>query len=173
MHVCHENAAYYVVHKHLNAADTALQRMLRSLICFVPFLIAIFLTLAVSLADASQEQCVMACTNWSRVIEHCRWEYINRFKHNQHNYNYNNKFVGCLCRGETAAGSIGNNTISASVGVCLNCHTTPGLVKRDLRDLLQLCTVQAQNGTAADALHYRPQGYHTNITEPQPYEYQY
>lgn len=39
--------------------------------------------------------------------------------------------------------------------------------------LLQLCTVQAQNGTAADALLYRPQGFHTNITEPQPYEYQY
>ncbi|KIR59663.1 hypothetical protein I314_04659 [Cryptococcus bacillisporus CA1873] len=55
-----------------------------------------------------------------------------------------NEFVGCLCRGETAAGGIGNKTISASAGVCLNCRTTPG-----------------------------PQGFHTNITEPQPYEYQY
>ncbi|OWZ51148.1 hypothetical protein J007_02276 [Cryptococcus neoformans] len=147
--------------------------MPRSVICFVPFLIAVFLTLAISLVDATQEQCVMACTNWSLVIEHCRWTYVNRFLNNQHDYTYNNQFVGCLCKGETATGSMGNNTISSSVGLCLNCHTTPGLVKRDLKNLLQLCAVQAQNGTAADAMHYRPQGYHTNITEPQPYEYQY
>ncbi|WVO19332.1 uncharacterized protein IAS62_000611 [Cryptococcus decagattii] len=147
--------------------------MQRSIISFMPFLIAVFLTLAVCLVDASEEKCVMACTNWSRVIEHCRWEYLNRFRNNQHDYTYSNEFVGCLCRGETAAGGIGNKTISASAGVCLNCRTTPGLVRKDLITLLQLCTVQAQNGTAADALLYRPQGFHTNITEPQPYEYQY
>lgn len=72
---------------------------------------------------------------------------------NQHNYTYNNQFVGCLCKGETATGSMGNNTISSSVGLCLNCHTTPGLVKRDLKvSLIVSCQASAGGGLTCSGL---------------------
>lgn len=68
-------------------------------------------------------------------------------RNNQHDYTYNNEFVGCLCRGETPAGGIGNKTISASAGVCLNCRTTPGLVRKDLIvSLIVSSQASADNG---------------------------
>lgn len=91
---------------------------------------------------------------------------------NQDDYIYNNQFVACLCQGQTAStAALGNSTISASASTCSTCATTPSLIVQNINDFLDICTVQAQNGTASGALTYRPQVYNTNTTDPQPAEY--
>ncbi|GFZ46814.1 hypothetical protein JCM24511_04034 [Saitozyma sp. JCM 24511] len=78
------------------------------------------------------------------------------------NYTEANAFVACLCTGEENDGaSFGNASIQASVGICESCASTPDKIKEDLSALLSLCTIQLQNGTAADALSFRPQSYKT------------
>ncbi|ODO09159.1 hypothetical protein I350_02759 [Cryptococcus amylolentus CBS 6273] len=89
------------------------------------------------------------------------------FTGDQDDYDIANKFVSCLCYGKQAEGiELGKDLISEYVGVCESCTDTPDIVKEDLQGMLTVCTVQAQNGTADLASYYRPQVYHTNITEP-------
>ncbi|ALO69684.1 hypothetical protein CNL04643 [Cryptococcus deneoformans JEC21] len=118
------------------------------------------------------DTCMSACTDWAVVMLYCRWEYADRFTTNQDDYIYNNQFVACLCQGQTAStAALGNSTISASASTCSTCATTPSLIVQNINDFLDICTVQAQNGTASGALTYRPQVYNTNTTDPQPAEY--
>ncbi|XAO21861.1 hypothetical protein I312_100617 [Cryptococcus bacillisporus CA1280] len=118
------------------------------------------------------DTCRSACTDWALVTLYCRWEYADRFATNQDDYIYNNRFVACLCKGQTGdTTALGNSTISASASTCSTCLTTPSLVVQNINDFFDICTVQAQNGTAEGAMNYRPQVFNTNATDPQPAEY--
>nr|XP_031862403.1 uncharacterized protein CI109_001900 [Kwoniella shandongensis]KAA5529475.1 hypothetical protein CI109_001900 [Kwoniella shandongensis] len=45
---------------------------------------------------------------------------------------------------------------------CMGCDSTPKEVKANLGDLLDLCAVQAANGTAGNATTFTPFGYDTS-----------
>ncbi|KIR59664.1 hypothetical protein I314_04660, partial [Cryptococcus bacillisporus CA1873] len=117
------------------------------------------------------DTCRSACTDWALVTLYCRWEYADRSNAdqaavlivatNQDDYIYNNRFVACLCKGQTGdTTALGNSTISASASTCSTCLTTPSLVVQNIN-----------NGTAEGAMNYRPQVFNTNATDPQPAEY--
>lgn len=72
-----------------------------------------------------------------------------------------NDFIGCLCEGQTYAGTLGNETITGSAGICESCQTTPALIQENLQDFLRLCSIQSANGTSFNATIFRPQGYET------------
>ncbi|WVN91044.1 uncharacterized protein L203_106291 [Cryptococcus depauperatus CBS 7841] len=136
-----------------------------------------FLTIVAALAlpcvkaGRETETCLMACTDWSLVLKHCTEAYPARFSWNQYDYSLANEFVACLCQGQKKDDSLGSDAIAQSVGICSHCEWTPLPVKDNLSEYLRICTVQAKNGTAADAVDFRPEGYSTNFTHPYPYEY--
>ncbi|RSH88950.1 hypothetical protein EHS25_002612 [Saitozyma podzolica] len=112
------------------------------------------------LAATTDQQCLDACSDYSISIGHCRDVYGNEPEYQ--NYTDANAFVACLCTGaENDGASFGNASIQASVGICESCASTPEKIKEDLSALLSLCTIQLQNGSAADALSFRPQSYKT------------
>ncbi|KIR36476.1 hypothetical protein I352_01425 [Cryptococcus deuterogattii MMRL2647] len=79
------------------------------------------------------DTCRSACTDWAVVMLYCRWEYADRFTTNQDDYIYNNRFVACLCKGQTGdTTALGNSTISASASTCSTCLMTPSLVVQNI-----------------------------------------
>ncbi|ODN80590.1 hypothetical protein L202_02782 [Cryptococcus amylolentus CBS 6039] len=112
------------------------------------------------LANYESEECLSGCSDWSVALGYCRGQYGNFSQ--QMNLTYMNDFVGCLCVGDNADGGFGNDTMTQSAGICQSCATTPKLIATNLEDFLELCVVQSQNGTASEAINFRPQGYETS-----------
>ncbi len=47
-------------------------------------------------------------------------------------YAFSNQFLACLCQGQNAIETYGNETMVQVAGVCQSCSTTPATVKGDL-----------------------------------------
>lgn len=109
------------------------------------------------IATDEDKQCLSACSDWSVVLGYCRGQYKETSEWQirnmegqgmmmkeerrwpfcaavqQFNLTYMNDFIGCLCEGQTYAGTLGNETITGSAGICESCQTTPALIQENLQ----------------------------------------
>ncbi|ORY26162.1 hypothetical protein BCR39DRAFT_459516, partial [Naematelia encephala] len=109
------------------------------------------------LAASTDTTCVDACSDWSVTLGHCRGIYGNLPE--QQNATFADEFVDCLCVGWNNDAELGTDAMAASVGTCQACEGTPARVQEDLSTLLELCTIESQNGSASGAMTYTPVGY--------------
>ncbi|KAL1411614.1 hypothetical protein Q8F55_002578 [Vanrija albida] len=128
------------------------------------FLLALLLgALSVLAGNNKGTPCQSACGDWSDVVKYCYQVYTKT--PNTRGYDYSNQFLGCICSGNSFNGTLGNDTMVQSSGMCQSCTTTPPLIKKDLSTFLTLCAIQKQNGSAANATEFAPLEYVTN-TDP-------
>ncbi|TXT07202.1 hypothetical protein VHUM_03372 [Vanrija humicola] len=133
---------------------------MRVLTLFLGLLIGAINVLA---ASNKGTPCQSACGDWSDVVKYCYQVYTN--SPNTRGYDYSNQFLGCICSGNRPNGTLGNDTMVQSSGMCQSCTTTPPLIKKDLSTFLTLCAIQKQNGSAANATEFAPLVYEIN-TDP-------
>ncbi|KAL7421981.1 hypothetical protein Q5752_003753 [Cryptotrichosporon argae] len=122
--------------------------------------------LALVHAATTDDACVRACGSYSTVLGYCDGLYGARAA--ETNYTYANAFVGCLCEGHEMTLLLGNGSALADYGICESCASTPHVIVADLSQLLALCTVQAVNGSAANATLFMPVA--TSLAQAEPRE---
>ncbi|EIW65894.1 hypothetical protein TREMEDRAFT_65979 [Tremella mesenterica DSM 1558] len=105
---------------------------------------------------------VLACSDYSEVLGYCHGMFDPQ--PNLANYTYANEFLSCMCSGNKSTPSDGKEAYLKNVGICESSSTTPSVIVSDLSLLLQGCATQEQNGSAAVATIYHPQGYSTSLS---------